>query len=326
MEVNYQLESNPPFEPASTSRPGNPPPSEIPDVGSESGVIACAEDYAECRRIMRQASKNYSFASNFLPEDRLRHVEALYALMRVGDDRVDVSHTGFASPQEAIADWEKEYWLAFERMGSPHPVLRAYLDTSLKFGIPADAMADYFQAMQADLTITRFNTFVDLMHYMDGSAIPVGRAMTHILGVCQPYTVSQAVTSADSLSIAMQLSNFWRDIGEDWRRGRIYLPLEDMEFFRYSEADLGAGRINGNFIDMLEFQFERTETYYRSARRGVGMLASGQVAVMSALEIYRAILFDIRSNAYDVFTRRAGTTRLRKLSLIARAYWRLHRI
>jgi phytoene synthase len=326
MDVNVQLESNPPFEPAGIPQLGLPRTPASPILENEAQTIASAEDYAECRRIMRQASKNYSFASNFLPDDRLPHVEALYALMRVGDDRVDVAHTGFDSPHEAIADWEEQYWLAFERMGSSHPVLRAYLDTCLKFGIPAEAMSDYFRAMRADLTNTRFNTFDDLMQYMDGSAIPVGRAMTHILGVRQPLTVSQALTGADSLSVAMQLSNFWRDIGEDWRRGRIYLPLEDMEFFRYSEADLGAGRINGNFIEMLEFQFERTETYYRSARRSVGLLASGQVAVMSALEIYRAILFDIRSNRYDVFTRRAGTTRLRKLSLIARAYWRLHRI
>jgi phytoene synthase len=272
---------------------------------------------------MRRASKNYSFASKFLPAEILPHVEALYALMRVGDDRVDVSYAGFSSPLEAIADWEQEYWRAFESMGSPHPVLRAYLDTCLKFNIPAQAMADYFRAMHADLTSTRFDTFNDLMHYMDGSAIPVGRAMTHILGVQPMCTLEQALPSADSLSIAMQLSNFWRDIGEDWHRGRIYLPQEDMEFFRYSEADLGSGRINGNFIDLLEFQFERTETYFRAARRGVALLASGQLAVMSALEIYRAILFDIRRNRYNVFTRRAGTTKLRKLSLMAKAYLRV---
>ena len=92
--------------------------------------IASPEDYAECRRVMLGASKNYSFASRFLPRAVLRHVEALYALMRVGDDRVDVTYEGFDSPLAAIEDWERTYWQAFETGHSDHPVMRAYLDTA----------------------------------------------------------------------------------------------------------------------------------------------------------------------------------------------------
>ena len=95
--------------------------------------IASPEDYAICRQVMHQASKNYSFASGVLPADRLKHVEALYALMRVGDDRVDVSFDGFNSPLAAIDDWETTYWHAFERGDSADPVMRAYLDTAVKF-------------------------------------------------------------------------------------------------------------------------------------------------------------------------------------------------
>lgn len=282
--------------------------------------VASMQDYAACRRIMRAASKNYSAASNYLPADKLPHVEALYALLRVGDDRVDVTHSGFNSPEEAIDDWEREYWKAFETGSSSHPVLRAYLNTSLTFGIPKETMSAYFRAMRADLTQTRFPTFNDLVYYMDGSAIPVGRAMTYILGVAKPFTIANAIPGADHLSLAMQMSNFWRDIGEDWRRGRVYLPQEDMEFFKVSESDLAEQRITSNFIQLLEFEFERTEMHYNSARPSVRMLASGQVAVMSALEIYRAIMDRIRANRYDVFNQRAGTGKLRKLSLIAKAY------
>ena len=315
MDVNY------PINPDSTVQP-SPYNSLYLPAGEESGKkIASAEDYAACRQIMRAASKNYSSASNYLPSDKLPHVEALYALMRVGDDRVDVSHDGFQSSMEAIDDWEREYWKAFESGDSPHPVLRAYLDTSLKFDIPRETMAAYFRAMRDDLTITRFPTFEHLLHYMDGSVIPVGRAMTYILGVNPPHTLEQALHGANSLSIAMQLSNFWRDIGEDWRLGRIYLPQEDMKFFRYTEEDLAAHRINSNLIHLLEFEFERAESYYQAARDCVSMLASGQVAVMSALVIYQAILQDVRKNQYNVFTRRAGTGTLKKLSLVARAFW-----
>jgi phytoene synthase len=293
----------------------------LPQIKAQIG-IASAHDYAFCRQIMREASKNYSTASNFLPPDKLHHVEALYALMRVGDDRVDVSFHGFESPLAAIDDWERSYWHVFETGDSPDPVMRAYLNTAVEYGIPGETMTAYFRAMKDDLRITRFATFEDLMYYMEGSAIPVGRAMTYILGTRPPYTMQDALAGADSLSIAMQLSNFWRDIGQDFESiGRIYLPQEDMQRFDYTETDVAARRINTNFIKLLEFQFERAERYYTHARDSVKMLASGQWGVMSGLEIYRAILFSIRRNKYDVFTRRAGTSPVQKLGLVAKAGW-----
>ena len=161
--------------------------------------------------------------------------------------------------------------------------MRAYLDTAVKFNIPADTMAAYFRAMRADLTVRLFPTYADLLHYMEGSAIPVGRAMTHILGVKTGYSLSEAFAGADSLSIAMQLSNFWRDIEEDRRIGRIYLPQEDMQRFRYTESELTHNVINHRFVELLEFQFERTEEYYQSARKAVPMLARGKWAVTCAL-------------------------------------------
>ncbi len=286
--------------------------------------VGSPEDYAVCRQIMRAASKNYSFASNFLPANKLHHVEALYALMRVGDDRVDVSHQGFESSVAAIEDWERSYWRAFETGDSPDPVMRAYLNTAIECGIPKEVMSAYFRAMKDDLTVTRFPTFDDLMYYMEGSAIPVGRGMTHILGVRAPYAIQDALPGADSLSVAMQLSNFWRDIGQDYEFiGRVYIPQEDMGRFNYSEEDLAARRINVNFVELLEFQFERTERYYARARDSVKMLAAGRWGIMSGLEIYRAILSGVRRNQYDVFTRRSGTSGLHKLGLVTRAWWQV---
>lgn len=284
-----------------------------------SAAAASSYDYAVCRQIMRQASKNYSFASAFFPAEKQPHVEALYAFLRVGDDRVDVSHSGFASPQAAIDDWEYAYWQAFEYGDSPEPVLRAYLNTARTFAIPADVMQAYFRAMRDDLSVTRFPTYADLVYYMEGSAIPVGRAMTYILGVRPPATLEEALPGADSLSLAMQLSNFWRDIGYDWSIGRVYLPQEDLERFRYTEADLAAGRVTPELVDLLEFEFERTEGLYARARQAASLLASGQWAVMSGLEVYRAILDGIRRNRYNVFDRRAGTNKLQKVRLAARS-------
>jgi phytoene synthase len=117
------------------------------------------------------------------------------------------------------------------------------------------------------------------------------------------------------------LSNFWRDIGYDWGIGRIYIPQEDMQRFGYRESDLASGIINQSFIDLLEFEFERTDDYYAIARQNVKVLASGNWAVMSALEIYRSILASIRRNHYDVFNRRAGPGSMRKLGLAFKSYW-----
>jgi phytoene synthase len=296
----------------------------LPQAQASAG-IASAEDYTVCRQIMLRASKNYSTASKYLPAEKLPHVEALYALMRVGDDRVDVSHTGFCSPLEAIDDWEATYWQAFNLGSSPHPVMRAYLDTATKFCIPSETMAAYFQAMRQDLTITRVPTFADLLCYMDGSAVPAGRAMTYILGTRPGISIDDALHGADCMSIAMQLSNFWRDIGSDWSIGRVYIPKEDMERFDYSESDLAARRISPKLINLLEFEFERTEGYYDIARQSVKFLASGNFAVMSALEIYRSILTSIRRNHYDVFRRRAGPGYVRKIGLAFKSYWHMRK-
>jgi 15-cis-phytoene synthase len=291
----------------------------MPALIASNAPIATAEDYRECRRIMFGASKNYSFASRFLPRRVVSHVEALYALMRVGDDRVDVSFQGFSSPLAAIEDWEHTYWQAFTHGRSAHPIMRAYLDTAIKFNIPPDVMRPYFQSMKDDLTVQRFPTFADLLAYVDGSALPVGRAMTYIVGVRSPYTISDTLPYADSLSIAMQLSNFWRDVGQDYRIGRIYLPLEDRARFEVSEDDIARGRITPQFVALLEHEMTRTEEYYRHARLGVRRLAAGRWGVMAALEVYRAIHASIRHNGYDVFSQRATTTKAQKLGLALRA-------
>ncbi len=288
-----------------------------------SSSIATPADYAECRRIMFGASKNYAFASRLLPGGIIHDVEALYALMRVGDDRVDVTHAGFASREAAIEDWERTYWRAFESGTSDHPVMRAYLNTACKHDIPADVMAPYFRSMRDDITITRFPTFADLLYYMDGSALPVGRAMVYIVGVRAPHTVAETLPHADSLSIAMQLSNFWRDVGQDWRLGRVYLPQEDMAQFSVTEADLDVGRVTPAFVRLMEFEMARAENYYEHARPGVRRLVHGRWAVMAALEVYRAIHAGIRHNSYDVFTKRATTTHLQKVGLALRAAGRL---
>jgi len=277
-------------------------------------------DYQVCRQIMAKASKNYSFASFFLPNEILPHVEALYAFLRVGDDRVDVSYQEFDSPDKALENWENLYWKVFETGSSPHPVIRAYYQTAMRYNIPADLMAPYFKSMWSDLKVNHYSTFRDLMVYMEGSALPVGRAMTYILGIKKPFGLEETLAGADNLSIAMQLSNFWRDIGEDYFiRNRIYIPLEDLESFKYSLSDIQNKNINQNFINLLEFEFSRTEKYYQAARQAIRMLDRGTWGVYCGLEIYRDIIRSIRTNKYDVYHQRAGANLIRKVLLVLKS-------
>lgn len=284
-------------------------------------MIASREDYAISREVMHKASKNYSFASRFLPQDKLHHVEALYAFLRVGDDRVDVSHQGFDSPLAAIDHWEQLYWQAFESGSSPDPVMRAYLNTALECDIPPEIMKPFFRAMKEDLSVTRFPTFQHLLHYMEGSAMAVGRGMTYILGVKAPHHHWDVMPYADALAIAMQLSNFWRDIAYDWSIGRVYIPQEDLEHFGVRESDLAKQNLTPQLVALLQFEIERTEQYYQQALKGIPMLASGQWGVRSGWEIYRAILTNIQRNNFDVFARRASASDWHKFGLIARAWW-----
>jgi len=285
--------------------------------------IASSRDYAYCRSVMHKASQRYSFASKFLPWWKRRHVEALYAFLRVGDDRVDVSYSGFSSPEAAIDDWETLYHSAFERGDSAHPVMRAFLDTAIRFGIQKSVMAAYFRAMRDDLWITRFATLDDLLRYIEGSAIPVGRAMTHILGVRSPFTLEDALPFADRLSIGMQLSNFLRDIDEDYKLGRIYLPLEDLDRFSVAENDIARRKVTPHFVELMEFEIDRTVNFYAGAIPGVRMLASGRWGVMSGLLIYRAILDDIRRANYDIFQRKADISTFDKIRLVGISFWRV---
>lgn len=292
----------------------------------ENERIASHKDYELCRQIMLNASKNYSFASKFLPTEKIRHVEALYAFLRVGDDRVDVSHSGFDSHCDAIEEWEYSYWRAFETCSSPNPVLRAFLNTAMECQLPPETMTPYFRAMKEDLSVTRFQTFADLLHYMDGSALTVGRGMTYIMGIKEPLTFAEVMPFADALSIAMQLSNFWRDIAYDWSIGRVYIPQNDLERFGVKESDLADKRITPEFRELMKFEIARTESYYQKARLGVPMLASGQWGVMCGLEIYHSIITTIQRRNYDVYSRRASASKAQKIFLVAKAWWNTQRI
>jgi len=267
--------------------------------------------FAACKAIAAAHGKSYFFATRFFDADRRNATHALYAFFRVPDDIVDL---GPASDAAARLDaWERRWMTALENGASDDPVLHATAHVFRTYRIPPQLAADFLAAMRTDLTKTRYADYAELRAYMYGSACVVGLMMSHVIGFSGP----EALPHARALGEAMQLTNFIRDVGEDAReRGRIYLPQDEMARFGVTDADILSGTVSPNVIALLRMQIERSRALYKEAEPGIAMLhPRGRYAVRLASRLYEAIMDEIERNGYDVFTRRARTSTLRKITI-----------
>lgn len=270
-------------------------------------------DYRYCRTVHRRFGKSYYFATRFFPSDLRPHVHALYAFVRLPDQWVDDPIPNQSVTTENLLN---EYEQALQRAlcGSwvDQPVLRAFAYTAKLFEIPADYMRDFLRSMRQDLYCARYRTYLDLQNYMWGSAGVVG-AMMLCLFRCHNDTLLRYATR---MGEAMQMTNFLRDVGEDWQRGRVYLPEEDLEQFGVTEKDLAEGRLSQPIIRLLRFEIERTRALYREAEEGISLLPREyQYPVLLGSRLYACILERIESNGYDVFRQRAHTNLLQKVKI-----------
>lgn len=274
--------------------------------GAPARAIEITAAYRSCEEITRQHSKSFYFSSQLLPANKRAAVRALYALCRTSDDIVDLPQD---DPACALARW-----VALVRSQQPqanNPVLVAWSDTRQRNAIPQALVDELLAGIAMDLSIHRYASFNDLWLYCYRVASVVGLLAMQIVGHGEgatPYAVK--------LGVALQLTNILRDIGEDARRGRIYLPEEDLWRFGVSEGDLIAGRIDRRFIALMRYQIRRTNRLYEEAWPGIALLhADSQLAIGAAAEVYRAILGAIEANGYDVFTRRASVPLHRKIQI-----------
>jgi len=234
----------------------------VPEVGP--GLEAA---YEHCRQVTRHYGTTYYFSTCFFPARLRPSVFALYAWVRYPDEWVD--NPGGLSAEERrdkLRQWRDATADAVKTGSSDHPVLMAWADAARRHEVPAQFMRDFMDAMEMDLTVDRYETFDELQRYTWGSASVVGLMMCHLIGAKDPA----AVPHATSLGLAMQLTNFLRDVGEDWRdRGRIYLPREDLRRFGVSEEDVAAGRMTENFCRLVRFEAQRTREIYEHADAGM---------------------------------------------------------
>lgn len=254
-----------------------------------------AEGYSSAREVTRRHGKSFYFVSAALPGARKNAAYALYAYLRRLDDWVD-GDTATLETNEAE--------------------LAALQDAQRRFGIPAQPMEDMYVGLSTDRVKNRYASFAELETYCYCVAGTVGLMMSAIFGA-----PPRAFPAAVALGKAMQLTNILRDVREDWQRGRLYLPRDELQSFGITEADIASGQMSAQWRSFVRFQIFRARRWQEEAMRGVAEIPSPVVrwCVRAMGAIYCDILRVIERRDYDVFASRAVVSTPRKLYLMVRS-------
>ena len=294
------------------------PPTPTTQLGP-SGLLTLDESYALCKDFNKRHGTTYYWSTKVLPTIKQHHVHALYAFARYADDIVDEipSQGGRDVPTDvraaALADFGHRFFADLDRGKSDDPVLKAVVHTVRAFDIDIEAFERFLRSMTMDLTVESYETWEDLLVYMDGSAAVIGEMMLPIL---EPTDYEVALVHARDLGNAFQLTNFLRDIDEDLDRGRQYIPLADSRRFG---VDLTDRSVTPEFVELMRFEIARCRELYTSAEVGIAMLPSSSAKCVGAANtLYSRILDKIEGNGYDVFTQRASVSTAEKAAMVVR--------
>lgn len=268
--------------------------------------------YTLCESMTAAHSRSFHTATRFLSTEKRRAVRALYAFCRATDNLVDDPSKDAGA---ATTAWRNSALSAGPHRGEP--VLAAWADTQQRYRIPQRYVEQFLDGVARDLDQKRYATFEDLAEYAYGVASTVGLMSMHIIG----YTHPDAIVYAVKLGVALQMTNILRDVAEDWRAGRLYLPQDELTAYGLGESDVAAGRVDDRWRAFMRFQIRRNRQLYAEARPGYALLhGDGRFAVAVAGELYRAILGDIEAHDYDVFSRRAHVSAWGKLRQLPRIW------
>lgn len=271
--------------------------------------------YQYCEQLTAWHSKSFYMASRLLPNEKRKAVRALYAFCRTTDDIVDNNPSGDVEKQLTV--WRNRSLANQPQANDLVPM--AWTDAVQRFNIPNVYAHQLIDGVKRDLYQTRYQTFAELAEYSYGVASTVGLMSMHIIG----FENEEAIPYAIRLGVALQITNILRDVAEDWQRGRVYLPQDELAQFGLTEADIAAGVVTDKWRDFMRFQIERNRRLYAEAWPGIGMLsADGRIAIAAAAELYSAILNDIEKHDYDVFSRRAHVSKWGKFSRMPSLWWR----
>jgi 15-cis-phytoene synthase len=286
--------------------------------------------YQHCEEITKVNSKTFYLATHLLPEGKRQAVRSLYAFCRLTDDIVD--RDGYGSecsaedPRIRLMCWQKQAMHPihnhhYENIDPYTLVALAWQDARKRYRVPVLYSKQLVNGVAYDLLRNRYSNFPELASYCYGVACTVGLMSMHIVGHSGPEAIPYAIR----LGVALQLTNILRDVGEDWRMGRLYLPKDELEAFGLTEEDIDHGLVTTKWREFMRFQIERVRLLYGSVAPGYAMLhREGRLAISAAADLYRAILAEIESNDYDVFSRRASVSKVGKLRRLPGIWWRSH--
>jgi phytoene synthase len=271
-----------------------------------------ARGFAMARSITREHGRTFYFASHLLPPDKRAAAYAVYALCRISDDTVDRNNS--MEVQEELAKVRATIHAAYEGAATADDLLLAFQDTIHRYAIPQRCFDELIEGMYMDLSINSYETFDELYQYCYRVAGVVGLIMLKIFGSSSPAAEERAV----ELGVAMQLTNILRDIREDYERGRVYLPREELRRFGVSDDGLRNGIVDDKFKALMAFQISRARDYYQQSSAGISMIADrrSRLVVCAMKDIYGAILQAIEMNKWDVFSVRARVSTAGKIMLL----------
>ncbi|MGI8858381.1 MAG: phytoene/squalene synthase family protein [Thermomicrobiales bacterium] len=276
-----------------------------------------ADAYEACRLVTRHHAHAFYFSIRFLPPEKRRAIWAIYAICRYSDDLVDRA-PATATPADLLAriDW----WEARLRaMDTNLPIIRAFADAQVRFGIPTDPLWDLLAGMRMDLTHARYATWEDLRRYCYCVASTIGLLCTPVLGY---DGAAETLDYAANLGVAMQLTNILRDVGADAAMGRIYLPQDEIAAFGYGEEQIAAGVVDAAFRRLMAFQIARARALYQESTPGIARLhRTGQLPVQAAATLYGGILGRIEAIDYHVYTHRAALSKWDKIVRLPAIWW-----
>jgi squalene synthase HpnC len=272
------------------------------------------EARAYCERLAKSHYENFSVATWFLPRRLRQHFYNVYAYCRISDDLGDE----VGDPQQSLElldQWEAELNACYA--GSPkHPVFVALAETVKQCSIPKHEFSDLLIAFRQDQTVTRFETFDDILAYCRYSANPVGHLVLYLCG----YSDAERQQLSDYTCTALQLANFWQDVFVDYGKGRIYLPLEDLRRFGVTGEDIAQRRATPQFVAMMKFEVERARDWFA---RGFPLIKKVDRELAIDLELFsrggQEILNAIEHQDFDVLQARPEISKSRKLLLVLRA-------
>ncbi|MCG8584183.1 MAG: squalene synthase HpnC [Pirellulales bacterium] len=277
-------------------------------------TLATAQRY--CRRLARSHYENFTVASWLLPRSLRQHFYNVYAYCRWADDLSD--EVGDATESLTLLDWWQAQLDACYEGDTRHPVFVALADTIRSFEIPADPFARLLTAFRQDQQQTRYRTFEDLLGYCRNSADPVGELVLY-LGECHSQ---DNMSLSNSVCTGLQLANFWQDVARDFSTGRVYIPLETLDRFGYTEDMLANRAYNDAFCEVIKFEVDRAEAHLVRGRPLISQVTPRlRMSVAMFIGGGRAILERIRDLHYNVWQTRPTLTHCEKLRIAADA-WR----